>query len=256
MTTNEIAANHLGDAMHTAVNSAAAKHAAVNNTAVNNTAVKHTAGAPTGDAGSGAAAKTAGLHRMVRSLIWDVGLAVAAYYGARALGCSDYVSLLAGTIASAGRIAWVAVRDRRLDAFAVFLLVLFGVGLGLTFLTGDVRFVLAKDSATTGIAGLIFLGSAAIGRPLTYYAAQRFAGPAGAAELRAKVAAEPAMLRHFTVMSAGWGAGLLAEAVLRIPLVYLLPLDVAVGASNVLMALAYTALITWTIRSTKRTDRS
>ncbi|MDT7684801.1 MAG: hypothetical protein QOG57_5111, partial [Pseudonocardiales bacterium] len=65
MTTNEIAANHLGDAMHTAVN----------NTAVNNTAVKHTAGAPTGDAGSGAAAKTAGLHRMVRSLIWDVGLA-------------------------------------------------------------------------------------------------------------------------------------------------------------------------------------
>ncbi|MDT7569246.1 MAG: hypothetical protein QOG76_7870, partial [Pseudonocardiales bacterium] len=67
MTTNKIAANHLGDAMHTAVNSAAVKHAAVDNTAV-----KHTAGAPAGDAGSGAAAKTAGLHRMVRSLIWDV----------------------------------------------------------------------------------------------------------------------------------------------------------------------------------------
>jgi hypothetical protein len=248
VTTNETAGNGRGDAMHTAVN-----------TTVNTTAsatAQDTVNGTADAAGSEAAAKTAGLRRMVRSLIWDVGLAVAAYYGARALGCSDYVSLLAGTVASAGRITWVALRDRRLDAFAVFLLVLFGVGLGLTFLTGDVRFVLAKDSATTGIAGLIFLGSTAIGRPLSYYAAQRFAGPAGAAQLRAKVAAEPALLRHFTVMSAGWGAGLLAEAVLRIPLVYLLPLDVAVGASNVLMALAYTVLITWTVRATKRIARS
>jgi len=76
------------------------------------------------------------LHGMVSSLAWDVGPSVAAYYGARALGCSDYVSLLAGTVASALRLIWVAVRDRRVDAFAMFLMVLFGVGLALTFFTG------------------------------------------------------------------------------------------------------------------------
>jgi len=201
------------------------------------------------------ATRTVALRRMVGSMVWDVGLAVVAYYGARALGCSDYVALLAGTVTSAARITWVAVRDRRLDAFAGFLLVLFGVGLALTFVTGDARFVLAKDSVTSGVAGLLFLGSCLIGRPLTFYAAQRFAGPAGAAELRAKAAADPAVRRRFTVMSVIWGAGLLTEALLRIPLAYLLPLDVAVGASSLLMAAAYTILIGWTIHSARRNDQ-
>jgi len=116
------------------------------------------------------------MHRMVSALAWDVGPSVAAYYGARALGCSDYVSLLAGTVASALRLIWVAVRDRRVDAFAMFLMVLFGVGLALTFVTGDARFVLIKDSLTSFLAGLFFVGSCALRRPLTYYAAQRFAG--------------------------------------------------------------------------------
>src|SRR5882724_1794785 len=156
------------------------------------------------------------LHGMVSSLAWDVGPSVAAYYGARALGCSDYVSLLAGTVASALRLIWVAVRDRRVDAFAMFLMVLFGVGL-----------------------------------PLTYYAAQRFAGPAGAAGLRARFA-DPAVRRRYYVSSLVWGGGLLAESLLRIPLVFVLPIDVAVGASTVLMIVAYTLLIGWTIHFAKR----
>jgi hypothetical protein len=102
------------------------------------------------------------IHRMVRSLVWDIGPSVAAYYGARALGFSDYIALLAGTVASAGRVIWVAVRDRRVDVFAMFLMVLFVVGLALTFATGDARFVLVKDSLTSLLAGLFFLGSCVI----------------------------------------------------------------------------------------------
>src|SRR5882724_4133984 len=191
------------------------------------------------------------LHGMVSSLAWDVGPSVAAYYGARALGCTEYVSLLAGTVASALRLGWVAVRDRRLDPFALFLMVLFGVGLALTFVTGDARFVLVKDSLTSFLAGLFFVGSCALRRPLTYYAAQRFAGPAGAAGLRARFA-DPAVRRRYYVSSLVWGGGLLAESLLRIPLVFVLPIDVAVGASTVLMIVAYTLLIGWTIHFAKR----
>ena len=193
-----------------------------------------------------------GLHRMVSSLAWDVGPSVAAYYGARALGCSDYVSLLAGTVASALRLIWVAVRDRRVDAFAMFLLVLFGVGLALTFVTGDARFVLVKDSLTSFLAGLFFLGSCALGRPLTYYAAQRFARPEGRDQLRARYAADPAVRRRYFVSALVWGGGLLAEALLRIPLVLVLPIDVAVGASTVLMIVAYALLVGWTIHFARR----
>ncbi|HEX4250905.1 MAG TPA: VC0807 family protein [Pseudonocardia sp.] len=191
------------------------------------------------------------LRRMISSLAWDVGPSVAAYYGARALGCSDYVSLLAGTVASALRLIWVAVRDRRVDAFAMFLMVLFGVGLALTFVTGDARFVIVKDSLTSFVAGLFFLGSCALGRPLTYYAAQRFAGPAEAVGLRARFA-DPAVRRRYYATSLVWGGGLLAESLLRIPLVLTLPIDVAVGASTVLMIVAYTLLIGWTIHFASR----
>ena len=191
------------------------------------------------------------MHRMVSALAWDVGPSVAAYYGARALGCSDYVSLLAGTVASALRLIWVAVRDRRVDAFAMFLMVLFGVGLALTFVTGDARFVLVKDSLTSFLAGLFFVGSCALRRPLTYYAAQRFAGRAGAAGLRVRYA-DPVVRRRYYVSSLVWGGGLLVESLLRIPMVLVLPIDVAVGASTVLMIVAYTLLVGWTIHFAKR----
>jgi hypothetical protein len=190
-------------------------------------------------------------RRLVMSLAWDIGPSVAAYYGARALGCTEYIALLAGTVASALRLGWVAVRDRRLDPFAMFLLVLFGVGLALTFVTGDARFVLVKDSATSLLAGLFFLGSVALRRPLTYYAAQRFSGAAGRAELIAKYA-DPTFRRGFYVSSLVWGGGLALESLVRIPMVFLLPIDAAVGASNVLMIAAYGLLTIWTVRSSKR----
>lgn len=195
---------------------------------------------------------SAALRGMVGSMVWDVGLAVGAYYAARAAGFSEYAALLTGTVTSGGRMLWVAVRDRRVDAFAGFLLAVFAVGAALTLLTGDARFVLAKDSATTALAGLVFLGSCAIRRPLAYAAAQRFAGPAGAVALRARTAIDPAMRRRWYVVSGVWGAGMLAESLLRLPLVYLLPLDVAVGASNVLMVTMYVSLTLWSVHSAKR----
>ncbi|MDT7557344.1 MAG: hypothetical protein QOI68_1814 [Pseudonocardiales bacterium] len=204
------------------------------------------------DQGAADAGGSTVIRRMVTSMAWDLGPSVAAFYGARALGCSDYVSLLAGTVASAARLAWVAVRDRRVDPFALFLMVLFGVGLALTFITGDARFAVLKDSLTSFLAGIFFLGSCALHRPLAYHAAQRFAGPAGAAGIRARYG-EPLVRRRYYVSSLVWGGGLLVESLLRVPLVFLLPIDGAVAASNVLMAVTYTVLISWTIRSARRT---
>jgi hypothetical protein len=200
-------------------------------------------------------------RRLLASVGYDIGPAVLAYYGARAVGLSEYAALLAGALASAGRVLWVAARNRRVDAFAGFLLVLFGLGVALSFVTGDPRFVLAKDSVTTAVAGLAFLGSCLVGRPLCYLAARRMARPVDGAVLggvasryaeQSGAAAEPARVRRWYTLSIGWGVGLLAEAVLRLPLVYLLPMDVALGASKALMVLCFAVLITWTIRSAKR----
>jgi hypothetical protein len=203
-----------------------------------------------------ARARRDAVRAMVRSLATDIGIPVAVYYVAHALGASDYLALLAGALFCAGRTAWVAIRDRRLDVFAGFLLILFTAGLALTFVTGDARFVLVKDVATSAVAGLFFLASCLVRRPLSYYAAQRFSGPAEAARLRALTAADPAVRRRWYVLSAGWGVGLFAEASIRIPLLYLLPVNIAVGASTAVMVAAFTALIFWSIRTIKRAGAS
>jgi hypothetical protein len=97
----------------------------------------------------------------------------------------------------------LALRARRVDAFAAFLLAVFG----------------------TGVAGLIFLGTCLVGRPLTF------------------------------VLAVGWGLGLLVEATVRIPLIYLLPIDVMAGLSQVLQLVAYGLLIVWTIAYVRRQRR-
>lgn len=189
------------------------------------------------------------------TLLWDVGLALAAYYGARALGFSPYVSLLTGTVVSGLRVGYVAVRARRLDGFAAFLLTIFGVGLALSFVTGDDRFLLLKDSFGTALAGLIFLGTCLFGRPLIFYAAKRtttVSDPEREARWETRWREEPAFRRTFVLLSVGWGVGLLVEALVRVPLVYLLPIDVVPALSTALQIAAFVVLIFWTLWYVRR----
>ena len=205
----------------------------------------------TGDSAGPPKRAPSAIRNMVVSLLGDVGLPVAAYFIAELLGASTYRSLLAGTVVAGLRMGWVAIRERRFDVFATFLLVLFGAGFVLTFVTGDVRFVLAKDATTSATAGLIFLGSCIVNRPLAYYAAKRFAG---SGEFNAS-ADTPVMRKRWYRVSLVWGVGLLIDAALRIACIYLLSPDVAAGVSQALMVTAYTLLIAYTIYTAKKTAK-
>ncbi len=191
---------------------------------------------------------------MVTTLFYDIGLSVIAYFIAELLGASNYLALLVGTVVSGLRMLWVAVRQRRLDPFALFLLALFGAGLALSFTTGDPRFILAKDSATSCTAGLVLVGSCIIKHPLAYYAAQRIARSAGSApheEFQA-TAKNAAMRARWFRVSLVWGISLLVDASLRIAAIYLLPIGLAANVSQVLMVAVYGLLFLWTIYSAKK----
>ncbi|WP_158894189.1 VC0807 family protein [Amycolatopsis anabasis] len=186
---------------------------------------------------------------MISTLFLDIGLSVIAYYVAELLGASTYVSLLAGTVVAGVRTIWVAVAQRRVDPLSLAFMLLFGAGLGLSFLSGDPRLLLAKESATTFVAGAILAGSCLIRRPLAYYAARRMAHSAGGnqrSEFEA-TAQGAAMRRRWYRVSLVWGGGLLADSVLRVVAVYALPLGVAANFSQALMIVAFTALIGWTL---------
>ncbi len=193
----------------------------------------------------------------VRPVVWDAGLPTAAYYVTRHVGGGAFASLLAGTAVAGMRVGYVAVRGRSLDAVAAFLLAVFGIGLALSFLTGSPRFLLAKDSFPTAVAGLIFLGTCIVGRPLSYAWGRRMIARTPQKQRRwdSMWDTEPAFRRVLYIVSLAWGCGLLLEAAIRLPLVYLLPIDAMAGLSSAVSVVAIAILATWTVWYARRAQR-
>jgi hypothetical protein len=127
----------------------------------------------------------------------------------------------------------------------------FGVGLGFALLTGDARFLVAKESFSTAVAGLIFLATCGFGQPMIWHAAVRFQ-PAARAELERLWRDSPGFRRTFLMLTVGWGAGMLAEAVARVVVAYTLPVDAAAGTSQLLRFGAMGLLVLWTLAVVKR----
>jgi hypothetical protein len=185
---------------------------------------------------------------IVHLLAWEIVPPFAAYYAMRALGFNSYIALLAGAGAAALRAAWVLVQKRKLDGFATFLTVLFFVGFATALLIRDESVLLARESIHGAIAGLIFLGSAAIRRPLTYAAYRRIAGAVSGTteQLNQCWTSSPRFRRAFYTTTLVWGIGMLAESTVRLPLIALLPTDVMVSVSTAMNIGVYAGLIVWT----------
>ncbi|MFJ7217904.1 VC0807 family protein [Amycolatopsis sp. NPDC098790] len=184
-------------------------------------------------------------------LIWDVGLPLVAYYGLRLSGQSEQVSLLAGAGFAAARLVFVAVRRRSFDGFAALLAAI----LALSLVTGDAKFLLVKESFGTGAAALVVLAACFTRTPLLLTAVRAGAGEARRARIDRLCAESPGFAASFRFMSVVWGLGLLAEALLRIPLVYLVSPDVMTALSTVLLVATVTALSLWTVGYANRAQR-
>ncbi|MFP5022607.1 VC0807 family protein [Pseudonocardia phyllosphaerae] len=194
----------------------------------------------------------AGPGMLLRGLALDVGLPVAVYYLLFLCGAPDPVSLLAASGVAAARVVWSAVRRRTLNAFATVMLIVYGAGFLLVFVSGDPRSLLLRTSLISAALGVVFLVTAIRGRrPLTLAAMQSFA-PDKAAGAAREFESDPAVRHGHRVSSTVWGVGLLAEAALRVPMVYLLPIPVAVGATEALLVVTLVALAAWNVWYVRR----
>lgn len=195
------------------------------------------------------------------SVIWtlflDSGLSVGSYLVLRWLGESAYTALLTATIVAGIRAVYVIVRRREADAFALFMLFVFAMGLALSFVTGSVDFLLIKESFGTGLVGLAFLITCLFGKPLMYYTSQRFAAttPDERARWQGLWETTPSFRRHFRFMSLVWGVVFLAESLVRIPFVFVLPHDVMAVVSPLVTPVMITLLLIWTFRRAAHYER-
>jgi hypothetical protein len=128
-------------------------------------------------------------------------------------------------LASSPPLVWTLIgflRDRQLDVLSLF--VLGGIVLSLLAFIGggSVRLLQLRENLVGGLIALVFLGSAAIGRPLIYELARagmkrksdhdlaRFEG----------LRDNPRFRRSMTLMTVVWGLGLLAQTALACILVF------------------------------------
>ena len=187
--------------------------------------------------------------RLLTGLLWDAGLPAVAYFVCRAFGLDAWLSLAAGGLIALVRVGYVAARHRRVDGLAVLVLAVFAVLLVASLITGDPRVLLAKESILSGFLGLVLLGSCIVRRPVLFLMLRRINAddPVTLRKWDALWQSQPAFRRVFTVMSLVWGAGLLAEALIRVGLIFVLPIDVMAAVSPLLQVGTLGLLVVWSL---------
>jgi hypothetical protein len=187
-----------------------------------------------------------------RGIVADIAPPLIAYYGLRALGASEYTALLTATVLAGLKVSYDAIRARRLDPFAGYLMLSFGLSLAVGLATTDARLLLAGNTLVNGIGGLIFLGSCVIGKPMTQVVAERVE-TADSDEAK-DVSPEATAYRHrvHVLLSAMWGVGLLIGTAAHLAVIFSTSVDVANAVTTVLSLVTTGLLIVATIVIGKR----
>jgi hypothetical protein len=151
-------------------------------------------------------------------------------------------------------------RNRRIDALS--LLVLLGIGLSLlAFLGGgSVRLLQLREKLVTIFVGFVFLGSAAIGKPLMYELIRAFLRRTNDPELQQVESARNVsrFRRAMMIMTVVWGVGLLADAGVSIALVFVLSMRLYLVVNPILGYATIGSLTLWNLwygRRLRRTAR-
>ena len=158
---------------------------------------------------------------------------------------------------SAPPLAWSIlefIRRRRVDALSMLVL----TGIVLSFIAffggGGVRALQLREKLVTGLIGLIFLGSAAIRRPLIFYLARATmmrSSPVKAAQFSA-LRHDPRFKGATLTLTLAWGFGLVIECALAVALTYVLPMEQFLLIGPVLGYGYLGGLTLWTIWFARR----
>ncbi|ADP82336.1 VC0807 family protein [Pseudofrankia inefficax] len=156
------------------------------------------------------------------------GVAVAALAGAVTLvaayaGASDTWAIVAGTVALGLGAVPLLSRRRRIDGFALLVLVEVAMSVALVTVSTDPRFILVRPAFYTAVAGVYAIITCWTARPLMMEVSRPMAAggdPVRAAAFDRAWTTSGVFRRVEQAMTFGLGIVLLLEALLRVALVY------------------------------------
>ena len=178
------------------------------------------------------------LAAALRPLLVDVGIPVGTYYLLRnAFGVSLWLSLALSSTGPAVRAIAGLVAERTLNLLAVLMLAVNLAGIAVSFLTGDPRAMIAKDSIVSSVLALAILGSVVLRRPLMSTGLKPFmtrGEPQRTAAWDRLSAASPRFCRLELLFSTTWGLVLLAECAAQLVGAYTLAVTTMAWLGTVL----------------------
>ena len=140
------------------------------------------------------------------------------------------------------------VRKRKIDIVSIF--VIAGIVLSLLAFIGggSAKFLQLRENFVTGIVALVFLGSAAIGRPLCYEfarASMRRQSAEQAASFE-ELGKNARVRRSMTIMTVVWGSVLLVQTALACVLVFIVSIPMYLVLSPIFGYGTIGGLAVWT----------
>lgn len=193
--------------------------------------------------------------RALLTMVIDIVVPIAVFYGVRGAGGSVWLALALGAVAPAASAVAGLVRGRRPDTIGVMILATLALSAGLSLLTGSPRVLLARDGLLTGAwAAYMYLSllgrrpaTFVVSRPLlegrrVYDPAQRrWVRPAARTwdEMWEQVPRFRSIWRVCTII---WGTAILADAVVRVVMACALPVGVVPALGGALWPVTFIVL--------------
>jgi len=185
---------------------------------------------------------------LVRDICVNAVLPYATYLVLSYEGVPTVQALAAGAVFPVAGILWGFIRERRVQALGMIVLVVTVASILTALYFTSPFLALAKGSLFTGSLGLLMLGSLFARRPLVFHLASLGGDVEGRAEADAMWEKEPRYRRLMRRITVVWAIALLCEASLRLILIPLLPVALFLPVSEAMWIGCCGLMVAWSWR--------
>lgn len=174
------------------------------------------------------------------SILLNVVCVIAVYQLLKHLtSASDLIALALSALPALLATIATLIRQRSLDVLGAFTLVTIVLSMGLSFLAGDARLLLLRESLLTVLFGILCLISLRFKRPIWFYIIRYFTVGNNQEQRMAydsawKFASFRGYIRTVTIL---WGVVYLVEFLLRLLMVYTLSIEEVLVISSIVFSL-------------------
>lgn len=207
------------------------------------------------DTVSSPSSRSSRIGSILMMLIVNVAIPYGCYTWAKAYNASDVIALSIAAIVPTLATLVGVLRSRHLNVISLFVLGGLVIGILMTFLGGDTRLLLIRESFFTGALGIVCFVSLLFPRPLMF----SFGRSLATGDDPARIALynqswQNPITRHASrVATIVWGVVYSSDLLLRVLLVFTLPTAVVVAVGPIVTSVLIGVTMLWTFAFLRRT---